>query len=220
MNPSKPLIRIALADDHKLILQAYTSLLNAIPNFQVVGCACNGRDALDLLAVISADVLILDASMPVMNGYETLRQIKKTKSNIRVIILTMHTEACFIHSFLLNGANAFLGKNCEHQELIRAIEAVYEDGYYFSSTVSKTMTLDVGADASKVEKIRQLKLTERETDILKMICDDISTEDIARQLNVSLHTVKFFKKSIYRKTSTSNNIGLIKYAIRHGIFAV
>ena len=220
MKFSCPVIRIIIADDHKLILQAYSSLLGAISHFQVVGCASNGQETLELLQHTETDVLLLDASMPVMNGYETLRAIRKTASPIKVIMLTMHTEPAFISSYLCNGANAFLGKNCEWQELIRAIQAVMNEGYYFSTTVSKNMVLATMRNPEFGESYKQLKLTDRENDIMKMICEDLSNDDIAKKLNISAHTIKFFKKNIYRKTNTNTMVGLIKYAIRHGIFAV
>jgi two-component system nitrate/nitrite response regulator NarL len=220
MKFSRPTIRIVLADDHKLILQAYSSLLGDISHFHVVGSACNGQEALDLLGRTHTDVLLLDANMPVMNGYETLKAIRKTKSQVKVIMLTMHTEPAFISSYLSNGANAFLGKNCEWQELVRAIQSVMEDGYYFSSTVSKTMISDTLRDPELSESYGQLRLTERETDILKLVCEDLSNDDIAKKLKISAHTIKFFRKNIYKKTNTHTTIGLIKYAIKHGLFAV
>lgn len=185
-----------------------------------MGCACNGQETLDLLARTETDVLILDANMPVMNGYETLRTIRKTKTELKVIMLTMHTEASIIQSFLLNGANAFLDKNCDLQELIRAIHIVAEEGFYFSSTVSRSIVSATLKDPGFRENYRQLKLTDRELEIMRMICEAIPADDIARTMNISAHTIKFFKKNIYRKTNTNNTAGLIKYAIRHGIFAV
>lgn len=220
MKANKSTIRIVLADDHKLILQAYTSLLSDVTHFRIAGSASNGQETLDLLLHTEADVLILDAGMPVMNGYETLRAIRKNRSPLKVIMLTMYTEAVLISSYLSAGANAFLGKNCDIQELIRAVDTVVSEGYYFSSTVSKTMVLETLRSPDFRESYKQLKLTERETDILKMICEDLPGEAIARKLNISGNTIKFYKKSIYRKTNTNNTIGLVKYAIRHGIFAV
>lgn len=211
-------IRIILVDDHRLIIQAYSSLLSDVAHFEVAGSACNGQDVMNLLEHTEADVILLDANMPVMNGYETLKTIRKLYPKLKIIILTMHTEPVFIFNFLLHGANAFLGKNCEQEELIHAIDTVVREGYYFSTTVSKHVT------SNNEDEIRndfkRLRLTERETDILKLICEDVANEDIAKTLNISANTIKFFKKNIYRKTSSNSTIGLIKYAIRHGIFAV
>lgn len=211
-------IRIILVDDHRLIIQAYSSLLSDVARFEVAGSACNGQDVMNLLEHTEADVILLDANMPVMNGYETLKTIRKLYPKLKIIILTMHTEPVFIFNFLLHGANAFLGKNCEQEELIHAIDTVMTEGYYFSTTVSKHVT------SNNEDEIRndfkRLRLTERETDILKLICEDVANEDIAKTLNISANTIKFFKKNIYRKTSSNSTIGLIKYAIRHGIFAV
>ena len=220
MRFNSPEIKILLVDDHKLIIQAYSSLLNEVAHFDVVGSASNGREALNMLSDLKADVILLDASMPVMNGYETLKAIRRRQSHVKVIVLTMYTEPAFIVNYLLGGANAFLGKNCERQELITAINTVATEDYYFSSTVSKHIIARTLSDPEFKENYRQLRLTERETDILKLICNDHQTEDIARIMNVSTNTIKFFRKKIYRKTNTNTTIGLIKYAIRHGIFAM
>lgn len=220
MRLNSPDIKILLVDDHKLIIQAYSSLLNEVAHFDIIGSASNGREALNLLNELRTDVVLLDASMPVMNGYETLKAIRRRQSKVKVIVLTMHTEPAFIFNYLLSGANAFLGKNCERLELITAINTVVEEDYYFSSTVSKHIIARTLDDPEFRENYRQLRLTEREADILKLICNDLPNEDIARLLNLSANTVKFFRKNIYRKTNTNTSIGLIKYAIRHGIFAV
>jgi two-component system nitrate/nitrite response regulator NarL len=220
MSFNSPDIKILLVDDHKLIIQAYSSLLNEVAHFDIIGSASNGREALNLLNDLRADVILLDASMPVMNGYETLKAIRRRQSHVKVIVLTMYTEPAFIFNYLLSGANAFLGKNCERQELITAINTVATEDYYFSSTVSKHIISRTLNDPKFKENYRQLRLTERETDILRLICNDLPNEDIARLLNLSANTIKFFRKNIYRKTNTNTIIGLIKYAIRHGIFAV
>lgn len=220
MTYSEPSIRIALADDHRLILQAYSSLLSDIPDFRVVGSAVNGREAIELLSSTPVDVLVLDACMPLLNGYETLRLIRRNNHLLKVIVLSMYTEPGVIQSFLINGANAFLGKNVELDEFIRAIRVVRDDGYYFSSTVSRNLVSATLRDPGFRESYRQLQLTERETEVLTLICEDLPTEAIARKLNISPNTIKFFRKNIYRKTKTCNAIGLIKYAIRHGIVAV
>jgi DNA-binding NarL/FixJ family response regulator len=213
-------IKIILVDDHKLIIQAYATLLSEAPNLEIIGTASNGQEALELLRELKTDVVILDASMPVMNGYETLRAIRKMRSTAKVIILTMYTEPAFIFNYLVNGANAFLGKNCEQEELIRAINTVATEGYYLSTTVSKYITPATLQESGIRDNYQQIRLTERESDILKLICEDLPNDDIARKLNISANTIKFFRKNIYRKTNTNTTIGLIKYAIRHGILAV
>jgi DNA-binding NarL/FixJ family response regulator len=212
-------IKIILVDDHKLILQAYATLLNETPNLKIIATANNGQEALQLIGRLEADVIILDASMPIMNGYETLKAIRKMRSKVKVIILTMYTEPAFIFNYLVHGANAFLGKNCEQEELIKAINTVSTEGYYLSTTVSKYITPATLGDSEK-GNYQKMRLTERESDVLKLICEDLPNDDIARKLNISANTIKFFRKNIYRKTNTNTTIGLIKYAIRHGILAV
>ncbi len=217
MNLTDREIKIILVDDHKLVTQAYASMLNDVPGFIVTGQAYNGKEALILIENSPPDVVILDADMPVMTGAEALKIIHEKYPHIKVIILTMHKEMVYVSNFLINGAHAFLSKNCEMEELIKAIRTVIKEGYYFSSTVSKAIVSSTIKDSDFGEDYRQLRLTERETEVLKLICEDKTAEDIAVQLNISVSTIKFFKKNIYQKTNTNTVAGLVKYAIKNGL---
>ena len=213
-------IKIVLVDDHKLVVEAYESLLNETPNFKVIGKAYNGKQALELIKKIKPQVILLDANMPVMSGFETLKIIQKKHPTIKVIILTMHKAVEHMYHYVANGAHAFLGKECESEELIKAINTVSTEGYYFSSTVSKALIKNTITRADFEKTFLKLRLTAREIDILKLICEDISNEDIAKRLDISANTIKFFRKNIYKKTNAKSVIGLIKYAIQNGIVAI
>ncbi len=209
-----------LVDDHKLIIQAYTSLLKEIPNFKIVARAYHGKEALELIELTTPDVIIMDSDMPVMNGIEALKVIHAKYPGIKIIILTMHTEIGYASNFLINGAHSFLGKNCDVNELIKAINTVVKEGFYFSSTVSKSIIANTLKDHDFTAEYKLLRLTERETAILKLICEDKSNEQIATHLNITINTIKFFRKSIYEKTNEKSVIGLIKYAIKTGIISI
>jgi len=209
-----------LVDDHKLIIQACISLLKEIPHFVIAGQACNGKEAMELMDAANPDVVIMDADMPVMNGFETLRVLQANYPHIKVIILTMHKEMSYASTFLINGAHAFLAKNCDMLELIKAIEVVMEEGFYFSSTISKAVIAGSIKDTKFTEVYKPLRLTEREICILKMICKELSNAEIAKELQVSTDTIKFFRKNLYHKTNERSVIGLIKYAIKTGIISI
>ncbi len=210
-------IKIILVDDHKLVTQAYASILNEIKAFTVTGQAYNGKEALEMIECLMPDVVIMDADMPVMTGAQTLKIIREKYPELKVIILTMHKEMIYVSNFLINGAHAFLSKNCEMEELIKAIYTVIEEGFYFSSTVSKAIISSTLKDSEFGEDYRRLRLTERETEILKLICEEKSGDYIAERLNVSANTIKFYRKNIYQKTNANSIVGLIKYAIKNGI---
>ena len=220
MRQTKPAIRIMLVDDHKLIIQACISLLKEIPHFVIAGQACHGKEAIELMDTAIPDVVILDADMPVMNGLDTLRLLQVKYPHIKVIILTMHKEMSYASSFIMNGAHAFLAKNCDVLELIKAIDAVMEEGYYFSSTISKAVIAASMKDPKFSEDYKPLRLTEREICILKLICKELSNAEIAKQLGVTTDTIKFFRKNLYHKTNERSGIGLIKYAIKTGIYSI
>lgn len=213
-------IKIVLVDDHKLIVEAYASLLNKTPKFKVIGKAYNGKDALDLIKKTKPHIILLDAQMPVISGFEVLQSIQKKHADIKVIILTMHTTVEHMYHYVANGAHAFLGKECEPEELIKAIHTVATEGYYFSSTVSKALIQRTMTRGDFEKTLHKLRLTSREINILKLICEDVSNEDIAERLHISTNTIKFFRKNLYKKTNSKSVIGLIKYAIQNGIMVI
>ncbi|MES2133119.1 MAG: response regulator transcription factor [Bacteroidota bacterium] len=213
-------IKIVLVDDHKLIVEAYESLLNETPNFKVIGKAYNGKEALQLIKKTKPHVILLDANMPVMSGFETLKIVQKKHPTVKVVVLTMHKAVEHMYHYVANGAHAFLGKECEPEELIKAINAVATEGYYFSSTVSKALIQRTMTRSDFEKTLHKLRLTSREIDILKLICEDVSNDDISERLNISVNTIKFFRKNIYKKTNAKSVIGLIKYALQNGIMVI
>lgn len=200
-----------------MVVQSYIGLLKEIENFNVIGYAYNGRDALTFIDNSKPDVVILDCEMPVMNGFKTLQAIHDKYPYIKVIVLTMHFAPGYSSQYLINGASSFLCKNCDASELIIAINKVIEDGFYFSSNASRNFITNTLDHVNFKETYRKLRLTDREIEILKLICEGKQNTFIAEKLNISINTIKSFRKLIYQKTNTDSIIELIKYAIRNGI---
>ncbi len=213
-------IKLMLVDDHKLSLQAYSSLLQEEERYIIVGVAGNGKEAMNLLETIQPDIIILDCDMPVMSGSKALKLITGKYPAIKVIILTMHQGMGYSSQFLMAGARSFLNKGCDAEELFKTIDTVYKEGYHFSNHISKILISDTLEHIDFRESYRKLNLTPREADILKLICTEKSNAYIAEYLSITLNTVKSFRKILYKKTKTESIVGLIKYAIRNGLTSV
>lgn len=207
-------INVLLADDHQIIIDGLKSLLNNQEEINVAAQANNGREAIRILGLLSIDVLLMDIDMPVMNGIDALKEIRKSYPNVKVIILSMHNEAGMIKSLIDIGANGYLLKSCSQDELLEAIKKVAAGQSYFSTDV--TLALLKPANSANPEQKNEL-LTERETEILKLIAGGFSNKEIGDQLFISHRTVDTHRTNLMKKLDVNNIAGLISYAIRNGI---
>jgi DNA-binding NarL/FixJ family response regulator len=207
-------IKVLLTDDHQIIIDGLKSLLKNSDEIVVAAEANNGREALRILELLSIDVVLMDIDMPVLNGIETLKEIRKQFRNVKVIILSMHNEAGMIKSLMDIGANGYLLKSCSQDELIGAIKKVSTGQNYFSTDV--TLALLNTSGTSNPEQRNEL-LTDRETEILKLIAAGFSNKEIGDQLFISHRTVDTHRTNLMKKLDVNNIAGLISYAIRNGI---
>lgn len=205
-------INVLLTDDHQIIIDGLKSLLKNQEEINVAAEASNGREALRILGLISIDVLLMDIDMPVMNGIDALKEIRKSHPNVKVIILSMHNEAGMIKSLIELGANGYLLKSCSQSELIDSIKKVASGQSYFSSDVTLAL-LKPSANQVQTNEI----LTDRETEILKLIAAGFSNKEIGDQLFISHRTVDTHRTNLMKKLDVSNIAGLISYAIRNGV---
>jgi two-component system response regulator NreC len=205
---------ILLTDDHQIIIDGLKSLLKNSDEINVLAEANNGREALRILGILSVDVVLLDIDMPVMNGIDALKEIRKHYRDVKVIILSMHNEAGMIKSLIELGANGYLLKSCTQDELIGAITNVAAGHSYFSTDV--TLALLNPATTSNPDKKNEW-LTERETEILKLIAAGFSNKEIGDRLFISHRTVDTHRTNLMKKLDVSNIAGLISYAIKNGI---
>ena len=204
-------INVLLTDDHQLIIDGLKSLLKDQEDINVSAEANNGREALRILSFLPVNVVLMDIDMPVMNGIETLKEVKKQYPDVKVIILSMHSEAGMIKSLIDLGANGYLLKSCTQDEVVSAIRKVAASQSYFSTVV--TMALLKPANQEQKTEI----LTERETEILKMIAAGFSNKEIGDKLFISHRTVDTHRTNLMKKLSVNNIAGLISYAIKNGI---
>jgi len=204
-------IKVLLVDDHQIIIDGLKSLLKNSDEIIVAAEANNGREALRILGILSIDVVLMDIDMPIMNGIDTLKEIGKRGSKVKVIILSMHNEAGMIKSLIEIGAKGYLLKSCTQDELIAAIRKVASRQSYFSTEV--TLSLLNPAQNSQQTEL----LTDRETEIIKLIAEGFSNKEIGNQLFISHRTVDTHRTNLMKKLDVSNIAGLISYAIKNGI---
>lgn len=209
-------IKVLLVDDHQIIIDGMKSLLKDSGEIVVAGEATNGREALRILDLLELDVVLMDIDMPVLNGIDTLKEIRKQGLAVKVIILSMHNEAGMIKSLISIGANGYLLKSSSQEEVINAIIKVANGNSYFSPEVTLSLlnkTQNSSQDSSQQNEL----LTDRETEIVQLIAEGFSNKEIGNKLFISHRTVDTHRTNIMKKLNVSNIAGLISYAIRNGI---
>lgn len=210
-------IKVLIADDHQIIIDGLKSLISAEKSIELVGEASNGKEAIDLLKLITANVVILDINMPVLNGIETMKRIKSDFPEVKVIILSMHNESSLIKNLIEIGTDGYLLKNCDQDELIEAIHKVGSGQKYFSSEVTLSLLNKNSGMKSTVKTDPILSnLTEREIEILKLITQGLTNKEIGEQLFISHRTVDTHRTNLMKKLELNNIAGLIRFAIKNG----
>ena len=205
-----------MVDDHQLIIDGLKSLMKNAGEIEIAGTANNGREALRVLEILTIDVVLMDIDMPVMNGIDALKEIKKGKPAIKVIILSMHDESGMIKNLLALGADGYLLKSTSQDELISAIKKVSDGNKYFSAGVTLSLLNDSQSN-SQISKQQFEILTSREEEILKLIAEGYSNKEIGTRLFISHRTVDTHRTNLMKKLNTSNIAGLISYAIKSGL---
>jgi DNA-binding NarL/FixJ family response regulator len=213
-------IRILIADDHKILRESLVAYLTQKETFAVVGEASNGQEALKESIRLLPDVVILDISLPLLNGLDVAVQLKNEAPGIRVIILTMHKSEEFVRKAFQAGAAAYLLKENALEELLEAIEAVVQGGVYISNKIASIVVAGflAGGGGSKQAETEQVSIRERE--ILQLLAEGYSNREIADQLNLSLKTIETHRFNIMRKLGLHNIADLVLYAVRNHIIEV
>lgn len=211
-------IHVAIAEDQRLFRECLVSLLNGYERIHVNVEAANGKELLELLhaAKPAPMVVLLDLTMPEMNGLETTRHLKKLFPDLKIIILSVHSEERHIVHMVGEGVNGYLVKNSELSEVVQAVQAVYEKGFYFNESVLRAIHSGM---AQKHEKSYNPNspLTAREREILELICQEHTTQEIADKLYLSVRTVDGHRNNLLEKTGARNTAGLVIYALRHDL---
>jgi len=202
---------ILIADDHQMFREGLVSLLMDETNLEIIGQASNGKDVLAFIRIRPPDVLLLDIEMPIMDGFDTLRELKKLKAKTKVLVLTMHKSAAFIKNILKAGASGYLQKDAGKETLLKAINDVMLNGSYYTADTSKLIL------ESFQEQNMNCQISSREKDVIRLLADGLTTKKIAIKLFISPHTVETHRQNILLKLGLKNTAALIKYVIQKGI---
>jgi DNA-binding NarL/FixJ family response regulator len=216
-------IKVLLAEDHTIVRKGIRSLLDGVTDIEVVGEAEDGREAVEKVGQLLPDVVLMDNTMPILNGLEATRQIKKQFPQIVVLILTMHTDEEYIFQFLQAGASGYLVKKTAPKELVSAIKAVYRGDSFLSPSISKKVVeeyLRHGRETDARQEDSYTYLTDREREVLQLIAEGFSNKEIAEQLHLSIKTVGNHRLNLMEKLDIHNVSDLTKYAIRKGIISL
>jgi two-component system response regulator NreC len=214
-------IRVLIADDHKIMLAGLRSLLEKQTDFEVVGEADNGRKAVQMAQEKTPDVVVMDVSMPDLNGIEATMQIVESLPKTRVIALSMHSDKRFVMGMLRAGASGYLLKDCASQELANAIVQVAGGKKYLSPEITGVVIDDflLGGSSEEVATAAS-PLSPREREVLQLIAEGWSTKQIASHLYVSIKTIETHRRQIMKKLDLHAIADLTKYAIREGLTSI
>ena len=215
-------IRILIVDDHAILRQSLRMLLETRPEVEVVGDASSGREAVTATEKLMPDVILMDMVMPGLTGLEATRQIHKRFPKTRVLILTGYMEDEQIIAALRAGASGYVVKKSDTEELLLGIQAVHRGNTYFSAAISEGDAVNQYLWQAKKEdpKIGYELLTSREREVLQLIAEGFSNQQIAQELFISVKTVEAHKSHIRSKLHASNRTDLIRYALRKGLVGV
>lgn len=213
-------IRVLLAEDHTIVRKGLRSILDAEDSVEVVGEAEDGRAAVEAVEHLRPDVVLMDISMPGLNGLEATRQIKRRAPHIRVLVLTMHTNEKYILQILQAGASGYLVKQAAVEELISAIQAVHRGDAFLSPSISKKVVQRyVQQGQVMAEEDSYELLTPREREVLQLIAEGHTNRDISRVLHISIKTVEVHRANLMKKLDLHSAAELTRYAIGKGIIS-
>ncbi|MGZ3867309.1 MAG: response regulator, partial [Bacteroidia bacterium] len=202
------MIKIILADDHSIIRNGLRAMLSSRNDIEIIEEAENGKEVLGLLRNKEADIVVMDINMPEMNGIETTRKITAEFPKVKVVCMSMHEETSIIKEMVEAGAMAYLFKDSKQEELLRAIDTVFAGRKYYNPEI-----FDLLLKTERDESSNTVVLTEREKEILKLICEEFTNPEIAEKLILSVRTIDTHRRNILQKLDVKNTAGLVKYAI-------
>jgi len=214
-------IRVVLVENQTIVRKGIRALLNSEADIEVIGEAGDGREAVEKVKQLMPDVVVMDIAMPILNGLEATRQIKKKFSEIKVLILSMHTDDEYIFEILKAGGSGYVVKQAAPAELISAIHDVYRGEFFLSPSISKMVIKEYIHQAkTRVEKDNYNKLTNCEREVLQLIVEGHPNREIAKLQYVSIKTVETHRTHLMDKLDIHSTVELTKYAIRKKVISL
>ncbi len=206
-------IRILLADDHAVVRQGFKMILGAQPDFEIVGEAGNGREAVELAENLKPDIVVMDVSMPELNGIEATRRLSTSVPHCRVVALSMHKDNVYVREILRAGARGYLLKDSESADVVSAVRAVAQGEGYISPAVSNAVLDDYRKHVTNPIDL----LSSREREVLQMLAEGKTNKEIAVVLNLSVYTVDAHRGRIMEKLNVHSINELVRFAVRNGL---
>lgn len=207
---------IIIVDDHKMFLDGLTSFFNDVDQYNIILTANSGKNIIKYIDINSdekIDLVITDISMPDVDGITLNNHIKKVRPEIKTLVISMHTDTKMIDNLIKNDVDGYLSKNAEKQELLNAVDTILKGEKYFSDAIKQAYMQSV----FNKQKDTIQSLTNREKDVLKLIAEEYTTQEIADKLFLSKHTIESYRKTLISKLKVKNLAGLTKYAIKLGL---
>lgn len=214
-------IKLAIADDHKIFRNGLKAALEDCADFTLMLEASNGKELIGQLVDKKPDVILMDIKMPEMDGMQTTAYVSQHYQDIKILALSMHNEDKYIVDMMKAGASGYLLKNAEPEEIIDAISTVYNKGFYFNEHLSVTLIKQlVNKNQGEPRSIDGVELNDREIEILRLVCQEYSNQEIADKVFLSVRTVEGYRARLFEKTGSRNLVGLVIFAIKRGIINV
>lgn len=215
----KIMIKISLVDDHKLFRSGINALLSSNGTYNVVSESDNGKAFIDIVEEVQPEIVLMDLEMPEMDGMETTKVLKAQYPDIKVIMISMHDDEKFIVHMMDIGARGYLLKNADPEEIELAINSVAETGYFFSDLVSRAMLQGLTKGGKVKPSFKPGNdLSEREMEVLQLICREKTATEIGEELFISPRTVEGHRNNIILKTGARNTAGIVVFAMKNGLF--
>ena len=212
-------IKIALADDHKIVRDGIRTMLESQPNIEVVAEVSNGNEILKKLENTQVDIVIMDISMPEKDGIKATKNLKEKHPNVKVLALTMSNDDLHIRQMIQAGASGYIMKSAGRKDLKDAIETIMNGKHYFSDEATQSIMMDLVKGKGKSTTMDAVHITDRELEILDLIVQEYTNQEIAEKLFISSRTVDAHRRNLLQKTGARNTAGLVKYAFQHNLIS-
>ena len=209
------MIRVFIVEDHEMYLEGLALLLKKQDNIDVIGTSSNGKELLELLPGLDMDILLLDVHLPDIEEEDLLKRIRVIKPAQKIIYLTLMRGTRYVHKLTRHGIQGYVLKNVPVNELVQAVQTVYDGGTYFSKDIDIISESDFRSTITLEDKKVSEILSKREIEVLKMVCREFSNAEIAEQLFLSVSTVETHRKNLIAKLGVNNTVGLVKFALKN-----
>jgi DNA-binding NarL/FixJ family response regulator len=209
--------KIFIVDDHKLFREGLSFVISQMEGYEVVGEASNGKDFLEMIDNVTVDIVLMDVSMPLLDGIIATEKVLKKRPELKIIALTMFCDEEYFHKMIQSGVSGYILKESGKEELATALNTVVTGENYFSQKLLRSMILNLNNTKTfkKLDNRQEIKLTQRETEILKLICQGFSNAEISDKISLSLRTVEGHKSNLISKTGVKNSVSLVIFALKN-----